>query len=182
MNISTLFFLAVVTSQPVPTAQNKIVSGDYSIYSVNTGSLIYSIEDTVNSYVYGLTAYYVDKYASTSKELERAGWAVQESSYSSGLFTIKNKFTNLCLSLYGSGYQVVQDNCYVDKGEQLWELKENIPNDRSYMIRSSTNPEICIYSWPGDSDYYVYTDKCTSYRNVSDWAFIPIIKRGYFNP
>lgn len=182
MNVGTLFILAITSTILVSEGNSKLVSGTYSVYSVNTGALVYSDDNNVGSYVYGLPAYYVDKYSSSSKALERAAWDVHESSYSSNLYFFKNKYTGLCLSFLGVGYQVAQDNCSFDKGEQLWEIKENTPGDRSYIIKSSAAPDICMYSWPGDSDYYVYTDRCDSYRQISDWAFIPIMKRGYYNP
>ncbi|WP_429234499.1 RICIN domain-containing protein [Aeromonas salmonicida] len=181
MRSNILFYFSILLSFFASAKDNRLLSGDYSIYSVNTGALIYAEADTEQSYLYGLSAYYVDKYTSSSKDMERAGWIIQETSYGSELYTIRNKFTNLCMSLYDVGYQVVQDNCSNEKFEQLWKIKENTPADNSYSLVSSTSDDVCVYSWPGNSDFFVYTDKCDSYKNLSDWAFVPVIKRGYNN-
>ncbi|OLF57795.1 hypothetical protein BTN33_18120 [Aeromonas veronii] len=161
---------------------SKLISGDYSIYNINTGILVSAPSKEIDEYVYGLSAYYVDKYATTSSELGNANWSIKESSYGSGLYIIKNAYSGLCLSLYGVGYQPIQTTCSSDTSEQLWKLTQHQADKGTFTISGADNNSVCLYSWPGNSDYYLYTDECSKYPQLSDWAFISPIRRGYHNP
>lgn len=174
--------MALFMTNNIHAENPRLISGDYSIYNINTGILAYAPARTLNGYVYGLPAYYVDKYANAPSELDNANWSVKESSYGSGRYILKNSYSGLCLNFYGVGYQPTQTACSPDNNEQLWLLMQHPTHSGSFTIKSAKNDSICLYSWPGDTDYYLYTDECTKYQNLSDWAFVSPLRRGYHNP
>ena len=177
-----IFFILISFSHVSFAEKTNLISGNYSIYNINTGTLAYVADKKYDSYVYSLPAYYVDKYASEITDLEKANWIIKESSYGSGRYTLKNKYSGLCLTFYGIGYQTTQTGCSNQNENQQWNIVQNTTNKGGFSMVASSDDSVCLYSWPGDTDYYMYTDACATYKNLSDWTFITTITRGYYNP
>lgn len=168
---------------------------EWSLYNVSTGSLL-SVDpwqfNIDNSYLFNITAYYLDKdyqidfpnEPEHTKPYWLSWWKIKETVLGSGKYYIQNYLTHKCVAYYKNNKRVVQKKCDIHDKNQLWkiDLGEAPSNNKSFRIVSLAHPDDCMYGWPGDKNFYTYSGSCSYYSNLSDWTIIPVFRRGYYHP